>query len=51
MNISTIDESEAYYCETLDRIERLLKSRVTTANIADRAYYKALLMQIQSAKK
>ncbi len=51
VNISTIDESEAYYCETLDRIERLLKSRVTTANIADRAYYKALLMQIQSAKK
>ena len=46
-----IDESGAYYVDMLEKIERLIKSKMTSVNAADRVHYRSILLIIDSLKK
>ena len=46
-----IDESGAYYADMLEKIERLIKSKMTSVNAADRVHYRSILLIIDSLKK
>ena len=46
-----IDESGAYYADMLEKIERLIKNKITSANATDRVHYRSILLMIDSLKK
>ena len=48
---SQIDESGAYYADMLEKIERLIKAKILSANAADKIHYRSILLIIDSLKK
>lgn len=51
VKIDVIDESLGYNVAMLDKIQKLLESRIAGANAADKAHYLAILLQIKTMKK
>ena len=51
LDVSTIDERAGYFADMMNKVERLVKSRLSSANAADRAHYQSILLQIEGAKK
>lgn len=48
---SQIDESGAYYADMLEKIERLIKAKILSANAMDKIHYRSILLIIDSLKK
>ena len=46
-----IDESGAYNADMLEKIERLIKAKILSANAADKIHYRSILLIIDSLKK
>ena len=46
-----IDESLGYNASMLSKIQKLVESRISNANAADRAHYQAILIQIKATMK
>ena len=51
VNISTIDESLGYNTAMLNKIQKLVESRIANANTADKAHYQGILLQIKTLSK
>ena len=51
VNISTIDESLGYNTTMLNKIQKLVESRIANANTADKAHYQGILLQIKTLSK
>lgn len=50
LELKTIDESLTYKIAMLEKIQKLLTDRSGTANVADRAHYQSILLQLKSLK-
>ena len=48
--VGPLSETAVYFTESLDRLQKLLQSRVNSAHPDDRAHYKAMLMKINNLK-
>ena len=51
LDVTAIDETPAYYCSMLEKITRLVESKVNSANRDDAAHYQSLLLILKSVKK
>ncbi|WP_449374807.1 zinc-dependent metalloprotease [Butyricimonas synergistica] len=51
VKVDTIDESLGYNVDMLNRIQKLIESRLAGANAADRAHYQSILLQIKALSK
>lgn len=51
LDISVIDERAGFFVDMTSKIERLVKTRLTSANATDRAHYQSILLMIEGAKK
>lgn len=51
LDVSTVDERPGYFADMMNKIERLVKNRLSSANSADRAHYQSILLQIEGTRK
>ena len=51
LDVTAINETPAYYCSMLEKITRLVESKVNSANRDDAAHYQSLLLILKSVKK
>ena len=51
LDVSTIDDRGGFFAEMMEKVERLVKNRLSSANATDRAHYRSILLMIESAKK
>lgn len=51
IDITAIDERTGFYYNMLEKVTRLVKSRVNTANAMDKAHYQSILVMLEAAKK
>ena len=51
VKIDNIDETLGYNIVMLDKIQKLLESRLAGANAADKAHYQGILLRIKALKK
>ena len=51
VKVEVIDESVGYNVDMLNKIQKLIESRLVGANVADRAHYQSILIQIKALKK
>lgn len=51
VKVDVIDESLGYNVDMLNRIQKLVESRLAGANAADRAHYQSILLQIKALSK
>ena len=51
LDVSAIDERAGFFVDMLDKVERLVKGRIGSANATDRAHYRSILLMIESMNK
>lgn len=49
--IDNIDETGAYNTALMEKMISLLKSRIPSANAADKAHYQSILLSLEAVKK
>ena len=49
MEVDLIDETLGYNIAMLDKIQKLVQSRLAGANAADKAHYQGILLQVKKA--